>query len=85
MATSHLRQFIGTATARAPGTDTLPGHGCRCGLCTGWCLLPGMTPRHDASFRSGMRMCRINIPDGRLRTRGRAAPDCIRTSCPRTA
>ncbi|MFJ5697217.1 hypothetical protein [Arthrobacter sp. NPDC093139] len=86
MATSQFRQLLDAATAPAPGTDTLPGAGCRCGLSTSWCMLHGMTPKHDASFRNGRQMrCCINIREGRPRRQGCAAPACIFTSYPRVA
>jgi hypothetical protein len=83
MATSHFRQFLDAATAPALGTDSLLGPGCLCGLRTSWCLLHGMTFKHDASFRSGMRMRCINVHGGRPRLQDRAAPAYIFTSYPR--
>ena len=55
------------------------------GLYTSWCLLQGLKPKPDTSFRKGMRMCRINVHGGRLRMKGRAAADYILTSYPRAA
>jgi hypothetical protein len=83
MATSNFRQFRDTATGPAPGTDSLLGHGCLCGLCTRWCLLHGMTSKHDASLRSAMRMLCINAHGGRPKMQGRAAPAYIFTCYPR--
>lgn len=85
MAPSHFRQFLSDATAPAPDTDSPLGPDCLYGLYTSWCLLQGMKPKPDTSFRKGMRMCRINVDSGRLRMKGRAAADYILTSYPHAA
>lgn len=85
MATSHFRQFLGAATGPAPGTESLLRPGCLYGLRASWCLAHVMTAKHDASFRNGMLMCRINVRDGRLGMQHRAAPACIFTGYPLAA
>jgi hypothetical protein len=85
VATSHFQQFLHDATSPAPDTDSPLGPDCLYGLYTSWCLLQGMTPKPVASFRTGMRLCRINVHRGRLRMKGRAAADYILASYPHTA
>lgn len=82
MATSHFHQFLHDATSPAPDTDSPLGPDCLYGLYTSWCLLQGLTSKRGASFRAGMRLCRVNVHHGRLRMKGRAARDYALTSCP---
>jgi hypothetical protein len=85
VATSHFQQFLLDATSPAPDTDSPLGPDCLYGLYTSWCLLQGMAPKPVASFRAGMRLCRINVHRGRLRMKGRAAADYILASYPHSA
>jgi hypothetical protein len=83
--TSHFQQFLHDATSPDPDTDLPLGPDCLYGLYTSWCLLQGMAPKRVASFRAGMRLCRVKIHRGRLRMKGRAAADYILTSYPHSA
>jgi hypothetical protein len=85
VAPSHFQQFLHDATSPAPDTDSPLGPDCLYGLYTSWCLLQGMAPKPVASFRAGMRLCRINVHRGRLRMKGRAAADYILASYPHSA
>jgi hypothetical protein len=85
VATSYFQQFLHDATSPAPDTDSPLGPDCLDGLYTSWCLLQGMARKPVASFRAGMRLCRINVHRGRLRMKGRAAADYILASYPHSA
>ena len=82
MAPSHFQQFLSDATSPAPDTDSPLGPDCLYGLYTSWCLIQGLPPRSDASFRAGMRRCRVNLRGTRRRMKGRAAADYILASYP---
>lgn len=85
MATSHFQQFLHDATSPAPDTDLPLGPDCLYGLYTSWCLLHGRTPKPDAAFRAAMRLNHINVHNGKLRMKGRAAADYILSSYPYAA
>ncbi|MBT2549697.1 hypothetical protein [Arthrobacter sp. ISL-65] len=82
MATSHFQQFLHDATYPAPETDSPLGPDCLYGLYTSWCLIQGLTPKTDSSFRAGMRRCRVNLRGARRKMKGRAAADYILASYP---
>jgi hypothetical protein len=82
MATSHFQQFLDDATSPAPDTESPLGPDCLYGLYTSWCLIQGLTPKPDSSFRAGMRRCRVNPRGTRRKMKGRAAADYILASYP---
>ena len=73
MATSQFRQFLRDATTPDPDTDSPLGAEALYGLYMSWCPLHRLTPRTDASFRAGMRRCRVSLRGSRRRMKGRAA------------
>ena len=82
VATSHFQQFLHDATTPAADTDSPLGPDCLYGLYTSWCLLQGVKPKRPAVFRAGMRLRGVNVRNGRLRMKGRAAADYILASYP---
>jgi len=82
MATSHFEQFLDEATVPDLDTDCPLGTDCLYGLYTSWCLLHGMKPQVDSTFRAAMHRCDIDIHGRRMR--GPAAADYILASYPDT-
>ena len=82
MAPSHFQQFLSDATSPDPDTDSPLGPDCMYGLYTSWCLIQGLAPKSDSSFRAGMRRCGVNLRGTRRRMKGRAAADYILASYP---
>lgn len=85
MATSHFERFLDEATVPEFDTDCPLGPDCLYGLYISWCLLHGMEPKPDVTFRAAMYRCGIDIDDTRLRMRGPAAADYILSSYPAAA
>jgi hypothetical protein len=80
MATSHFEQFLDEATVPDLDTDCPLGPDCLYGLYTSWCLLRGMEPRPDITFRAAMYRCDGDIHERRMK--GQAATDYILASYP---
>jgi hypothetical protein len=85
MVTSHYEQFLDEATVPDPDTDCPLGPDCLYGLYTSWCLLQGMEPKSDITFRAAMHRCGIDVHDSRLRMTGPAMADYILSSYPPAA
>jgi hypothetical protein len=81
MATSHFDQFLDEATVPDLDTDCPLGPDCLYRPYTSWCLLHGMKPEPDITFRAAMHRCAIDIQARRMR--GPAA-DYILASYPDT-
>jgi hypothetical protein len=82
MATSHFEQFLDEATVPNLDTDCPLGPDCHYGLYTNSCLLHGMKPEPDITFRDAMHRCAMDIQARRMR--GPAAADYILVSYPDT-
>ncbi|MDQ0850971.1 hypothetical protein QFZ65_002909 [Arthrobacter sp. B3I9] len=85
MAPSHFEQFLDEATVPDPDTDCPLGPDCLYGLYTSWCLIKGLEPKPDITFRGAMHRCGVDIYDSRLRMTGPAMADYILSSYPPAA
>ena len=85
MATSHFKQFLDEATIAETDTDCPLSADCLYGLYVSWCMLHGLEPRPDATFRSAMHRRGVDVRHSGLRMAGPAAVDYILTSYPTAA
>jgi hypothetical protein len=85
MAASHFEQFLDEATVPDFDTDCPLTSDCLYGLYVSWCLLNGLQPKQDVTFRAGMYRCGVDVHDTRLRMVGPAAADYILATFPSAA
>jgi len=85
MATSHFQKFLTESTVAESDTDCPLTADCLYGLYISWCILQGLDPKPDATFRAAMVRCGVDVDQSRLRMVGPAAADYILSSYPAAA